>query len=491
MDTLTTTMVIVAQAAAVLGLVGGIVAVKHAFALRANDPEPLDQRRKILAEAQKLARSGFCRFEIASGQAVWSEEMYRIAGLDPEAKTLGFWAFPDMVHPEDREDVRRRLHEAAAGTAAFEAEFRIACPDGTTRTVHGIARREVDETGNVVYVHGAFMDITEHKKEPESPTRRLAEPEASTRHLAEPEASTRRLAEPEASTRRLAEAEAALDDAKKALTEAEAAKATAESASRAKSESIAVLSHELRTPLNSILGFAGIIEAQMFGPAGSERYVDYARDIRKSGEHVLGVINDILDLSKIESGRMELNEEPVDLLVVMSDAVNLFLEQAGTLGVTLKTALPRDLPVLSADGRLIKQMLINLISNALRYTHRGGWVELTADRNQKGGITLAVADTGVGIAPEDVSRILQPLQTSGKPINTTNPGSGLGLPLVKSLIELHGGTFRLDSTPGSGTVVSLSFPRVRVGAIPGPGGWKKPGISVVKSTPKAVASGCS
>ncbi|MBI3113262.1 MAG: PAS domain-containing protein [Rhodospirillales bacterium] len=466
MDILTTTM-IVALAAAVLGVVGGIVAVKQAFALRTADRDPLEQQRKILAEAQKLARAGLCRFEIASGRAVWSEEMYRIAGFDPGAKTLGFWAFPDMVHPEDREDVRRRLHEAAAGTAAFETEFRIVRPDGTTRTVHGIARREVDDNGNVVYVHGAFIDITEHKEQPE--------------------AAARRVAEPEASTRRVAEAEAALDDARKALAEAEAARASAESASRAKSGSLAVLSHELRTPLNSILGFAGIIESETFGPAGSERYIDYARDIRKSGEHILGVINNILDLSKIESGRMELNEELVNLLVVMSDAANLFLEQASDQGVTMKTALPRSLPVLKADPRLIRQMLINLISNALRYTRRGGWIELTADRNEQGGITLAVADTGVGIVPEDVSRILKPYQTSGKPIGTSARGTGLGLPLVKSLIELHGGTFRLESTPGSGTVVSLWFLRARVGANPGSGGRRKPGISVVGGAPKAIA----
>ena len=467
MDTLTTTMVIVALAAAVLGVVGGIVAVKQAFALRAADRDPLEQQRKILAEAQKLARAGLCRFEVASGRAVWSEEMYRIAGLDPGAKTLGFWAFPDMVHPEDREDVRRRLHEAAAGTAAFETEFRIVRPDGTTRTVHGIARREVDENGNVVYVHGAFVDITEYKKQLEAAARGVAGPEAATRGVAEPEASARRVAE------------------------AEAARVSAESASRAKSDSLAVLSHELRTPLNSILGFAGIIEAQTFGPAGSERYVDYARDIRKSGEHILGVINDILDLSRIESGRMELNEEPVNLLVVMSDAANLFLEKASDQGVTMKTALPRDLPLLKADPRLIRQMLINLISNALRYTRRGGWIELTADRNKQGGITLAVADTGVGIVPEDVSRILKPYQTSGKPIGTSARGTGLGLPLVKSLIELHGGTFRLESTPSSGTVVSLCFPRARIGANPKPGDRRKPGISIVKGAPKVIVGGGS
>jgi len=321
----------------------------------------------------------------------------------------------------------------------------------------------------VVFVHGAFMDVTEYKRQPVAPVRRLAE------------------AAPDDANKALNDAGAGRADAETALAEAKAATARAESATRAKSESIAVLSHEIRTPLNSILGFAGIIEAQMFGPAGSERYVDYARDIRKSGEHILGVINAILDLSKIESGRMQLNEEPVDLLVAMSDAASLFLEQASDLGITMKTALPRNLPLLNADGRLIKQMLINLISNAIRYTRRGGWIELTADRNEAGGITLAVADTGVGIAPEDVSRIMKPFQASGEPNNTFSRGTGLGLPLVKSVIEAHGGTFHMTSTPNSGTVVSLRFPLARVRANPGPAALRKPGISVVAGFPKAIA----
>jgi signal transduction histidine kinase len=475
MDTLTTTAVVVALAAAMLGLVGGIIAVRQAVALRTANPDPPESHRHILAEAQKLVRAGICRFEIASGHAAWSEEMYRIAGLDPGATPLGFWAFPDLVHADDRDEVRRRLHEAAAGTAPFETDFRIVRPDGTTTTVHGIARREVDENGDVVYVHGAFADITAHINALEAAARRLPEPRDSTGYLVG--------------------AEAALDDAKAALTEAEAARAEAESANRAKSESVAVLSHELRTPLNSILGFAGIIEAEMFGPAGSERYVDYARDIRKSGEHIIGVIDNILDLSKIETGRMELNEEPVDLLVVMRDAASLFLEQTSALGITMKTALPRNLPDLTADGRLIRQMLINLISNALRYTRRGGWIELTADRNEEGGITLAVADTGVGIAPEDVSRILKPFEKSGKPVSTFGRGTGIGLPLVKSLIELHGGTFQLNSAPDSGTVVRLSFPPARVGANPGSGARRKPEISVVQGGPqggtKSAAGGGS
>lgn len=460
MDTLTTAAVIVALAAAMVGLAGGIVALRRAAAIGAADPGSGDRDRHDLLEARKLVRAGLCRFEIASGRAVWSDEMYRLAGRDPGTEPLGFWAFPDVVHADDRDDVRRRLHDAAAGAAPFDAAFRIVRPDGATTPVHGMARREVDDAGDVVYVHAAFAEVAAHEAVP------VAGPD-----LPEPEEADARLAA------------------------AEAARLRAESVSRAKSESIAVLSHELRTPLNSILGFAAIIEAEMFGAAGSERYVDYARDILKSGQHIIGVLNDSLDLSRIESGRMELNEEPVDLLVVMRDAANLFLEQASSQGITMKTALPRNLPDLYADGRLIRQMLINLISNALRYTRRGGWIELTADRSDDDGIALSVADTGVGIMPKDAARILEPTRATGTPIGTSSRGTGIGLPLVKSLIELHGGTFRLDTAPDSGTVVRLSFPPARVRPNPGPGVRRRPDISVVhggnEGGPKSAAGGGS
>ena len=258
-------------------------------------------------------------------------------------------------------------------------------------------------------------------------------------------------------------------DIAQSLTEAEAARAEAktahkeaEAANRAKSNFLAIMSHELRTPLNSILGFSEIIKNQMFGPSGTQRYADYADDIRESGELLLSIINDILDLAKIEAGHLELNEEPVDLLTVMQDATKLIQERADAKGILLKISLPQDLPMIRADGRLVRQMLINLLANALEHTLKDGSIAVTAERSDKGGIVVAIADNGVGIAPEDLPRLIKPFHTKSEPISGKSCGTGLGLPLVKSLIEQHDGKFRIESALGVGTTVVLSFPASRV-----------------------------
>ena len=441
-----------AVAVALLGI-AGLVVVLRGLAKPDGGPDPLEQRLKVFAEAQALASVGCCRFDLPSGGAVWSDEMFRIAGLTPGTNAPGFWAFPDIIHPEDREEVRRQLHETAGGGATFDAEFRIVCPDGTVKSVHGVARREVEEDPGIIRIFAAFLEITGYKRETRDLARSLAEAAA-----ARAEAET---AMAEAETAR-AEAEAAMAESETARAEAETARAEAELASRAKSDFLAVMSHELRTPLNSILGFAEIIKDQMFGAVGSERYVSYARDISESGEHLLGVVNDILDLSKVEAGRMELYEETVDLLAVIQEATTLIQERATDKGLTLKAAMPQSLPFLRADGRLVKQMLINLLSNAVNFTPAGGWVAVTAERSQEGGITLAVADSGIGIEPEELSRVLMPFHAKSEPLGQKPHGTGLGLPLVKSLIELHGGEFHIESTPKVGTMVVLSFPADRV-----------------------------
>ncbi len=260
----------------------------------------------------------------------------------------------------------------------------------------------------------------------------------------------------------MAKTEAALTKAEAALADAETALAAAELTSRAKSDFLATISHEIRTPLHSILGFTEIMENEMFGALGSKRYANYIHDINISAEYLLGIVNDILDLSKVEAGRMEPKEETVDLAEVIEEVANLVREQADAQGIVLKTALPESLPPLRADGRMVRQMLINLLSNAIDFTSPDGWIAMTAERDLKGGIVLAVADAGVGIAPENISRVLEPFQTIGGPFGRSRRRTGLGLPLVKSLIELHGGTFFLKSTPGVGTTVALGFPPDRV-----------------------------
>jgi len=261
-----------------------------------------------------------------------------------------------------------------------------------------------------------------------------------------------------------AEEEREVERLARTLALVETARTEAELADRAKSDFLAIMSHELRTPLNSILGFAEIIEKRMFGPLGDDRYGDYVRDIRAGGEHMLSIVNDILDLSKIDAGGMDMNEETFDLLTVIRSAVHLVQDRAETGGLTLKVSLPENLPPLLADARLVKQMLINLLSNAIDSTPAEGWIVITAEGDGEGGLTVAVADTGVGIAEDDLALALTPFRTFGDSSARMSRGIGLGLPLVKSLIELHGGEFLINSKRGAGTTVALTFPPDRVGA---------------------------
>ena len=237
---------------------------------------------------------------------------------------------------------------------------------------------------------------------------------------------------------------------------------TAEAASVAKSQFLANISHELRTPLNAILGFSEIMKAEMFGPLGSPQYRGYAADIHDSGSHLLTVINDILDLSKIEAGKFELNEEICDATRLVRDAVRFVAERVNSGGLRLQQRLPPVLPAVRADGRLVKQILLNLLSNAIKFTPAGGTITVSADIDREANLSLTVADTGIGIAAGQLERVLQPFTQVENTLTRTHAGTGLGLPLCKSLIELHGGRLVLESAVGRGTSVTVTLPKERV-----------------------------
>ena len=243
--------------------------------------------------------------------------------------------------------------------------------------------------------------------------------------------------------------------------EARAARQQAEAANGSKSEFLANMSHELRTPLNAVIGFAEVIEKQLFGPVGSARYVAYASDIRDSGTHLLDIINDILDLSKVEAGRLELNEEDCDVAAIAASAVRLVQDRADRAGLRLEANLPLDLPRLRADSRAIKQILLNLLTNAVKYTPAGGRVAVAAALDE-GGLALGVADTGIGMASEDIPRALAAFGQIDNALNRKHEGTGLGLPLVKALTEAHGGRLELESEIGVGTTATVRLPRDRV-----------------------------
>ncbi|MBK1841144.1 HAMP domain-containing histidine kinase [Azospirillum sp. YIM B02556] len=243
--------------------------------------------------------------------------------------------------------------------------------------------------------------------------------------------------------------------------EAHAARNEAESASRAKSAFLAQMSHELRTPLNAVLGFSEMLLSEAFGPLGNPRYRSYAGDIRDAGSHLLALIDDILELSRLDSGGMPMAEEGVDLDALSLAVVSALREAAAEGEVRMRREIPSALPLLQGDAQALTQMLTNLLSNAVTHTPPGGEVVLTGHLMPDGGIGLMVADTGVGIPTADLPRILHPLEPPDSTIARNSRGTGLGLPIVKRLVEMHGGRLELTSQPGVGTAVVLIFPAAR------------------------------
>jgi signal transduction histidine kinase len=235
------------------------------------------------------------------------------------------------------------------------------------------------------------------------------------------------------------------------------AKEEAEAANRAKSEFLANMSHELRTPLNAIIGFAYIMAAEAMGPLGGDRYLGYARDIHASGTHLLDIINDILNLSKASAGRLELMQDPVNLGQAVQAVCRLVQLRLVEGNLTLTTVLPEGEVVLHADERKLKQMLLNLLSNACKFTPPGGHIECRATVASD-GIKLSVSDNGIGIPEDRLEQIMQPFVQVESPYSRTREGSGLGLALVKAMAELHGGTLHIHSTVGVGTAAVITLP---------------------------------
>ena len=240
------------------------------------------------------------------------------------------------------------------------------------------------------------------------------------------------------------------------------ARQEAEATSRAKTEFLANVSHELRTPLNAIIGLSEIVKDELLGPVGEPKYRDYADDIHKSGHHLLELINDILDISKVESGRDELNEEIISVPDLVHSALTLTRQRAIDDRIELVIDCPEDLPPLNADNRKMKQILVNLLSNAIKFTEADGKVTLKAWCRPESGYVFQVIDTGIGIALDDIPKALSIFGQIDGEISRKNKGTGLGLPLTKALTELHSGSLDLQSEPGIGTTVTVRLPRERI-----------------------------
>jgi two-component system, cell cycle sensor histidine kinase PleC len=259
-----------------------------------------------------------------------------------------------------------------------------------------------------------------------------------------------------------AEKDALIGELEQAKSNSDEARRRAESANVAKSRFLAAMSHELRTPLNAILGFSEVLKSEVFGPHVNLTYREYAGDIHASGEHLLNLINELLDLSRIEAGRYELNEEAVNLGHVVEDCHHLLKLRAKNRGLTIHNTVDAGLSPLWADERAIRQITLNLLSNAIKFTPQGGEIRLEVGSLENGGQFISVRDTGPGIPEDEIPIVLSSFGQGAIAIKTPEQGAGLGLPIVQGLVDLHGGTFDLRSKLREGTEITVGFPASRV-----------------------------
>jgi PAS domain S-box-containing protein len=315
-----------------------------------------------------------------------------------------------VVHPEDRERLRRSFADVMRDKAGeFTLEYRIQRKDGSVAVVSEIGRRFLDDEGRLQSAFGTIQDITE-RKQTEDALRR--------------------------------------------------AQMEAEIANRAKSQFLANVSHELRTPLNAIIGFSEIMNGELMGPLGSPLYREYASDIHESGRHLLAIINDILDLSRVEAGQTALNESMIEIEKLVAACLILVRGKAHAGGLTISVDAPAAAPEIVGDERLLKQTLLNLLSNAIKFTPRGGAIRI-ATKATPAGIEIAVMDSGIGMTESELEKVAKPFVQLENWLVRKYEGTGLGLSIAKAFCELHGGRLEIVSAPGKGTTATIHLPASR------------------------------
>ncbi|MBK1671090.1 hypothetical protein CKO28_24080 [Rhodovibrio sodomensis] len=370
--------------------------------------------------AVRGSRDGVWDYDLRTDSVYYSSRCHELLDCGEDELGTDAAAFVQRVLPKDRDELRRTIARHIKHGAPYDIEVRVqvgpapgAGGKAGTPAVRWFrlrAETERDADGRAVRMAGTLSDI---------------------------------------------------DDLKSQERELIAAREKAELANKSKTEFLANMSHELRTPLNAVIGFAEVIEGQLLGEIGNPRYRAYASDIRESGQHLLSLINDILDHAKIEAGRRELHEEWLRLPDLIHATVRLVRERAHDRGIHLDVVPAARLPQVYADQRGVKQILLNLLTNAIKFTPEQGRVSVRTEVSAD-GLWLEVADTGIGIAEHDIDKAMAPFGQADNWLTREHEGTGLGLALCKQLAELHDGTLTLDSTPGAGTRVRVTLPADRL-----------------------------
>ena len=386
---------------------GWSVALRRRVIQRTRD---LANKTEMLQQAELLAGMGHWIVYADTGEIFWSDEIYRIQGIEVGAE-IDLEMGISTYHPDDRAKVTECVRRAIEEKENFDFELRIIRSDGEIRYVHVTGVVRLKPNGDVDSVFGTFHDITERKR------------------------------------------------AAEALSEA---KGLAEFANRAKTEFLANMSHELRTPLTIINGGAQILTTEMFGPIDNPKYLEYAENIKDAGIHLLELVSDLLDVSRIEMDRLELDEENLDVDAIISSCHALIKGRVYEEGLEFDLDIQEGLPGLRGDRRRIQQIVLNLVSNAVKFTPEGGTVALKAGIGEDGQVMISVTDTGIGIAAETLPKVLEPFAQVENVMTRSHEGAGIGLPLSKRLVELHGGTLELESELGVGTTATVRFPPGRV-----------------------------
>ncbi|MFB9354346.1 PAS domain-containing sensor histidine kinase [Sneathiella chinensis] len=386
---------------------GGVVALRTDITELREREQSIRQINQRLEEAQSVAHIGNWIHDYRTGTYEWSQETNRIMGYDGDNLETTYEVYLSRVHPDDMERMKSVVSWAAEKGENYQVEYRMIKPSGDVVHVLEIGQIHLDENGKPAFVNGTIQDVT-------------------AQHQVEAEL---------------------LD-----------AKVRAEEGTKAKSLFLANMSHELRTPLNAVIGFAEVIQQEMFGPVGSPRYKQYAENIHSSGQHLLSLINDVLDFSRLEAGQEEIRKEPIKIEEIISWTSMMLASKAEEKKISLDVAVDKRL-VIQGDLRKLRQVMINLVNNALKFTAEGGRISIRTNTDSDNYFSILVRDNGCGISEAEIRQVMRPFGRTSSSVSKSIEGTGLGLPLSKSIVEMHDGEMRIESEVGKGTTVEIRLPR--------------------------------